>query len=107
MSQIRRGQTVDATLQAIRGALRQYEAKHPQARVQVKRQNPVSVRVRVLDPGFEGLDRSTREDQLWVFLDTLAEDVRADITMLLLLTPEEAEMSLANAEFDNPISSRL
>ena len=92
MSQVSRRRSKDTTLQAIREALKPYEASHARARVEFKRQNSVSVRVRILDPDFEGLDRAAREDRVWALLDKLPAEVRADITMLLLLTPDEAKI---------------
>jgi hypothetical protein len=35
------------------------------------------------------------------------EEVFVNITMFLLLTPEETEHSLASQEFDHPIPSRV
>ncbi len=73
----------------------------------MKRQNNVSVRIRIIDPDFQGKDRVDRDTYAWQFLDDLPDETKADITMLLLLTPKEAKTSLANAEFEEPIPSRL
>lgn len=40
-------------------------------------------------------------------MKVLSEDQQSEISLLLLLTPEEAEISFANDEFDNPIPSQL
>ncbi len=53
------------------------------------------------------MDRVDREPGVWKILKTLPEDVFSNITMLLLLTPDEMEGSMANQEFDDPIPSRL
>jgi hypothetical protein len=37
----------------------------------------------------------------------LPEEVVAEITVLLLLTPDEAKKSVGNVDFENPIPSRL
>ena len=48
-----------------------------------------------------------REPEVWKLLEKLPEDVFANITMLLLLTPEETKNSFANMEFENPIPSSI
>jgi hypothetical protein len=63
--------------------------------------------IRIIDPDFQGMDRIEREPAIWKLLHKLPEEVFVNITMLLLLTPEEAETSLASQEFDHPIPSRL
>ena len=40
-------------------------------------------------------------------LAKLPDDVVAEISLLLLLTPKEARKSMANVEFDDPIPSEL
>jgi len=97
----------DESLKQIVKVLKKYNAAHPQAEVEVYRQNSVSVRVRVIDAHFEGKSRAAREEELWKLLEQLPEEVVSEISLLLLLTPEEAKKSFASMEFDNPISSRL
>jgi hypothetical protein len=97
----------DGTVQRVRAVLREYEATHPNATIAVYRYNPVSVRIRIIDPDFQGLDRVDRDTAIWRFLDQLPEEVLAEITLLLLLTPKEAKTSLANLEFENPLPSCL
>ena len=97
----------DRIKEQVRTVLRPYEIEHPDAQIAVKRQNSVSIRVRVVDPAFEGVPREERDRDIWKLLETLPEDVFCDITVLLLLTPKEAETSLANLEFNDPLPSRL
>jgi hypothetical protein len=97
----------DAEIARIRTVLAEYQNDHPNAKIDVQRQNNVSVRVRVIDPDFKGMDRVDRDNLMWTFLDRLPEEVISNITMVLLLTPREAPKSLANMEFENPIPSRL
>ncbi len=97
----------DAQIQQILDVLDQYKGDHPNAQIEARSQNSVSLRIRIIDPDFNGLDRVDREPSLWDILKTLPEEVFSNITMLLLLTPEETEGSLANQEFDDPIPSRL
>ncbi len=97
----------DTQVQQIRDALSGYEVDHPKAQIEVRRQNSVSIRIRIIDPDFAGLDRVDREPAVWNVLKTLPDEVFANITMLLLLSPDETAGSFANREFEDPIPSRL
>jgi hypothetical protein len=97
----------DRMLARIADALTDYDNAHPKAQIEAYRQNPVSVRIRVLNPEFAGKSRAEREEEVWNHLNKLPEDAVADISLLLLLTPQEAKDSLVNLEFDDPTPSRL
>jgi hypothetical protein len=97
----------DPILRQIVKVLGEYEAAHPQAEVEAYRHNAVSVRIRVLNPEFAGRTRAEREEEIWAKLNKLPEETLAEISLLLLLTPEEAQRSFANSEFDDPIPSKL
>lgn len=99
--------TSDPHVEQIRACLSEYGREHPQAQIDVQRQNNVSIRIRIIDPDFRGMDRVDRDTALWKILDHLPEDVISNITLVLLLTPQETAKSLANLEFENPIPSRL
>jgi stress-induced morphogen len=99
--------TADETIDKIIAALQTYQADHPQAKIALYRQNVVSVRVRIIDPDFVGEDKPQRSRRVWRYLHSLAEEDQSDISMLLLLTPEETKSSFANFEFDDPIPSKL
>ncbi|HJT31010.1 MAG TPA: hypothetical protein VJ783_03005 [Pirellulales bacterium] len=60
-----------------------------------------------MDRDFSGQGRAEREDDLWAIIEKLPEEVVSEISLLLLLTPDEAKKSFANMEFDNPVPSRL
>ncbi|MEX0824596.1 MAG: hypothetical protein WD119_00435 [Pirellulaceae bacterium] len=94
-------------VQQILDVLEQYKTEHPRAQIDVRRHSSVSIRIRIIDPDFVGLDRVDREPAVWKLLKTLPEEVFTNITMLLLLTPDETQGSLANQEFEDPIPSRL
>jgi stress-induced morphogen len=98
---------VDAQVQQVLHVLDQYKDDHSDAQIKVRRQNSVSIRIRIVDRDFGGLDHVDREPAVWNLLKTLPKEVFANITMLLLLTPDETEGSLANQEFEDPIPSRL
>src|SRR4051812_17110519 len=97
----------DSIIGQVLGALRTYEGQHPDARIEAYRQNSVSIRVRIIDPDFSGVSRAERHDIVWRFLEELPEDVQSQLSLLLLLTPDETQMSIANFEFDHPIPSSL
>ncbi len=86
---------------------REYLPEHPGATFRAYRYNSASIRVRVIDPDFRGKSIAARERDVWRALDKLPEPIRADISMLLLLTPEESQSSLLSAEFDEPVRSQL
>lgn len=102
-----KNEQIDEQVQQILDVLAEYKDSHPNADIAAKRQNSVSIRVRIIDSDFEGMDRVDRDPLIWTMLKTLPDDVFSNITMLLLLTPKEAETSLANLEFDDPLPSRL
>lgn len=102
-----RSATPDIQVQQVLDSLAEYERAHPHAQIEGRRHSNVSIRLRIIDSDFQGLDRLEREPEIWKLLRRLPEDVLVNITMLLLLTPEEAEYSLASQEFEHPIPSRV
>ena len=97
----------DEVIDTIIEALGTYSAEHPQAKIDVYRQNSVSVRVRIIDPDFTGKGKPQRSQQVWGYLEQLPDEVQSDISTVLLLTPDETKKSFANFEFDDPIPSKL
>jgi hypothetical protein len=97
----------DRVVSDIFAALQRYDAMHREADIEIYRQNPVSVRIRILNPEFAGKSRAQREEEVWRELEQLPEETAADISLLLLLTPAEAKNSFASFEFDDPVPSRL
>lgn len=66
------------------------------ARVDAYRYNSASIRVRVIDPGFEGLSDEERDVRVEKVLDQIpSERTRGDILLLLTLTPSEATVDAA------------
>ncbi|MBY0526714.1 MAG: hypothetical protein K2R98_25200 [Gemmataceae bacterium] len=103
----RKAENVDSEIEQIRDLLTEYQRDHGKAKIDVERQNNVSIRIRIIDPDFKGTDRVDRDTAVWKILDRLPEAVISNITMLLLLTPQERGKSLANLEFEDPIPSRI
>jgi hypothetical protein len=100
-------ENTDDHLGHINQALAKYRSEHPDAQVDAYRQNSVSLRARIVDPDFHGIDRADRHEIVWRHIATLPEEVQSEVTMLLLLTPEETKTSFANLEFDHPLPSML
>ena len=98
---------LDSPVEQVRLALERLKAEYPDARVAVRRYTPYFIRVRVLASSFEGISRTARDNKAWKCLEQVPEDTVQQITLLALLTPEEAEHSLVSAEFDQPSESRL
>jgi stress-induced morphogen len=97
----------DDSLQALASVLAKYGEQHPNADIVVYRQNSASIRARIVDPDFAGENKADRHDDVWGFVKDLPEDQQSEISLLLLLTPEEVGMSFANYEFDHSIRSQL
>jgi hypothetical protein len=97
----------DPIVSTILIGLREYKSEHPRALIEAYRRNSASVRVRVIDPDFKGKGVIQREDMVWNLLDRLPDEVRGDITMLVLETPDEVEKSLSSREYENPTPSLL
>jgi stress-induced morphogen len=107
MTRKRDNNGADHDEQNIRDALSEHMKAHPGAKIDVQRRNSVSIRIRIIDPDFKSLDLVQRDNQLWKILEKLPEDLLSRISLLLLMTPNEAKKSLANFEFDRHVSSSL
>ncbi len=107
MARIDKSTHPDSQVRQILDLFIAYECTHPNARIEGRRHSEVSIRLRIIDPDFQGKDRVDREPEIWQLLTSLPEEVFTNITMVLLLTPEEAEQSFASQEFDQPIPSRV
>lgn len=77
-------------------------------RVDAYRLNPASIRIRIIDPKFEGKKGSERQDLVFPVIDKLPKRTREDILLLLTLAPSEVgkvnRHALINLEFDNPLT---
>ena len=67
--------------------------------VEAYQYNPASIRVRIVDKRFNGLNNVERDDLVDPLLKPLPEEVQGDITILLLLAPDEVTRSPMNVEF--------
>ena len=81
--------------------------------VNAYRYNSAAIRVRVVDPRFEGLSREDRDAMVEPHLARFPERTQADIITLLTLaiqlqqSPATFRQYLVNAEFDDPSPSML
>jgi hypothetical protein len=97
--------TTDEGLENILAVMRDYEADHPRAQIDLYRHSPVSVRLRITNPEFAGHGKPDRSDQVWRYLERMPEELQSDIGTVLLLTPDETKSSFANFEFEDPVPS--
>jgi hypothetical protein len=103
---VTRGQS-DDFIERIIAVLCTYRSDHPRAAIDLYRQNSVSVKIRIIDDAFGGMNRPERSDRVWKYLASLSEDDQNEIGSVILLTPDETERSIANFEFENPALSKL
>lgn len=99
--------TQDDATAAIYAALRRAFPELPAAPEQVVyRYNPVALRVRVVSPRFAGKSTAERDEMVSQALRAVPPEVTEDITLQLMLTPEETTSStLVQREFDHPTES--
>jgi hypothetical protein len=97
----------DDVVEQIKEALARYEKEHPKSKASLYRQNSASVRVRIVDPEFAPMPRADRHERAWQYLSGLSEGTQADISMLVLISPNEMKQSFANFEFEDPAPSRF
>jgi stress-induced morphogen len=78
------------------------------------RYNSASIRVRVVDPQFEGMPREKRDAMVEPIIDQLPAETQRDIVTLLTFAPSELDQTPAtsrefmlNCEFDDPTPSML
>ncbi len=107
MAAIIRGNS-DESVGSILDALNAYESEFPGSIATVYRQNPGSIRVRIIDDRFAGMSRSRRHNEVWDFLAKhVGEDSIAEVGVLILLPTTEVKSSLANMEFEDPVHSEF
>ena len=93
----------DAAVVKLKKVLDKYLKQHPKAEAALYRQNPGSLRVRILDNRFAKLSKGDRHDDVWNFLAKhLKNEEMQEISILLLLAPSEQPDSFMNSEFEDP-----
>jgi hypothetical protein len=78
------------------------------------RYNSASIRVRVIDPSFEGMSREKRDALVEPYLDKLPPETQRDIVTLFTFAPSDLQRTpatfkeyLLNTEFEAPSPSML
>lgn len=78
------------------------------------RYNSASIRVRVIDPHFEGMPREKRDALVEPYLDELPPETQRDIVTLFTFAPSDLQRTpttfkeyMLNTEFDDPSPSML
>jgi hypothetical protein len=103
-----RQSTTNASTRRVERALaEEYLPNHPKASIAVYQYNSASIRVRIIDPSFDGKSIVAREVEVLPIIRKLPDRIQDQITMLLLLSPQESKRSLLSVEFDDPTPSRL
>lgn len=97
----------DEGLLSIQQTLLPYDEQHPEATIELYRRNSISIRIRVVDPSFDGMEKSDRHSRIWEYLEKLPDELQSDISMVVLLTPAETKRSMANLEFEDPSPSLI
>jgi stress-induced morphogen len=81
-----------------------YPKKHPPI---AYRYNRYSIRVRLVDKQFKGMSLSERYKLVEPLIESLPEETQEDITILLILAPDQLNRSAMNLEFESPTPSPL
>ncbi len=87
--------------------LKAYEQLQPDAKTKSYRYSSGSIRIRIIDPRFDGLSRIERNDDFWEYMQELSDESHSQISMIVLVAPAEVESSPANYEFEHPSPSTL
>jgi stress-induced morphogen len=78
------------------------------AQLDAYRCHSASIRIRIVDPQFEGKRSPEREDMVFPVIDKLPKRTREDILLLLTLAPSEVGQvnrhALINLEFEDPLT---
>ena len=95
---------VDPVVDGIAGAIRTYADAHPGAEAGVHRYSNSIVQAWVVDPDFCGKSATERRRSIRPLLDALDDEISAELTTLLLLTPEEKAEYADHTDFENPVT---
>jgi hypothetical protein len=105
-AEFRTATTIDADVLEVQSLLEQSLVERPHARIDAYRFNDCSIRVRIIDRGFQGKPYTERFDATWDLLKQLPERILSQVSLLVLLTPDEikkqSDYGSANFRFENP-----
>src|SRR5438309_925746 len=93
-----------ATRQVLKVLREHYQPAHPDAKIEAYRYNSASIRLRIVDPAFADIRFDLRDVEVWRILKKhLSADILSQLSIILLLAPEEQADSMMNLEFDDPM----
>lgn len=72
------------------------------AKVDAYRHGAYSIRLRVIDPAFHNKSVTERDQMTTSLFDGLAQEIDRDVSLVLLLSPQEAKEHFMNEEFEHP-----
>jgi stress-induced morphogen len=82
---------------------REYLPDHPRAQIDVYRYNSACVEIRIVDEEFRGTSIVERGSHVWEILQkSLPESIGREISLVLMLAPEETTRSATNYQFEYP-----
>jgi hypothetical protein len=102
MTRYDRSKKRDPQVQQVLDILAEYEAVHPNALIEARRDEYDFISVRVINPAFQGVYDIDRETEINPLLEQLPDETFRDIMSLVLVTPEEAPHNGSSIEFDYP-----
>ena len=79
----------DAAVDAIRHALAAYMADHPGSDVELYRADEFDVRIKIVDPGFQGMRRILRHEGVWKYLGSLPAEAAIQAMTVAKIAPGE------------------
>lgn len=91
----------DEAVVEVHSSLGSYAIEHPRAEVSVfARQFGDEIGIRIIDPDFDGVSWKERSETIWRILDSSARELAARVSILVVMTPEEAhEAHITSVEF--------
>jgi hypothetical protein len=96
----------DAGTVAVRDHVRNWIGTHrmKNAKVDVYRLHPYcSIRLRIVDRAFSGKTLEERDALTATLLEGLPDEIDRDISLVLLLAPDELKSDFVNRDFEHPL----
>ena len=94
----------DAATETLRRVTRENLRKSglSKAKVDAYRHGRFSIRLRVIDPSFHDCTIAERNRMTARLFDGLPESIDQDVSLVLLLSPQESKTHFMNEEFEHP-----
>lgn len=97
----------DDQLNQVRDALQSYQDSRRNAEIPFYEQNPHSIRICIIDASFRTRPVQDREEEIWWELSDVDDATYGNVTLLVMLGPEEAKDSLLYLGFMHPLPPQL